>query len=125
MPRKRFISSFAFIATLLVAFLFFSQSKSSTFAANPPVHQETVSVTGYATSSLTTPTIQGGTNQLYLVSISSHKNINVTNVTGLGLTWTEIKAQCGSQNLNGTEIWRAFGSPGGGTVTVTFGASAI
>src|SRR3989344_2266807 len=125
MPGRRLALIIASFLTLFGTFFYTTQNKSTLYATNPPTHQETVSVTGYATSSLTTPTIQGGSNQLYLVSISSHKNINVTNVTGLGLTWTEIKAQCGSQNLNGTEIWRAFGSPGGGTVTVTFGASAI
>lgn len=110
------------IISLLLLLVLYSQNYVA--AANPPIHQQTVSATGYNVTSLTTATVQGGTNQLYLVSVTSHKNINVTQVTGLGLVWSEIKSQCGGTNQNGTEIWQAFGSPASGTVTVTFSAKA-
>lgn len=75
------------------------------------------------TGSVTTPAVAGGTNQLYLVSIANYQNVNVTGVSGLGLTWSEVKAQCSGRSTNGIEIWQAFGSPSSGAVTVTFAAT--
>jgi hypothetical protein len=123
MIPRRFLLTFCIIFVLIFAF-FTINAKHPVFAANPPTHMQTVTAKGYNISALTTPSIAGGSNQLYLMSISSHNNINVTTVAGLGLTWTEVKSQCGGLNQTGTEIWQAFGSPTSGNITVNFASQA-
>jgi hypothetical protein len=51
----------------------------------------------------------------------------VTGVSGLGLTWTLIQAQCAGRNQTGIEVWMAHGIPPGGSdgnVTATLAAAA-
>jgi len=88
---------------------------------------ETVSGTaeGAAITAVTTSTsITGITNQLYLASVSVNPNIDVTSVTGLGLTWTQVDQQCGYKGTTRTEVWRALGGATTGTVTATVAANA-
>jgi len=110
-----------FLSILLAGALFFSAFQNNNiYATTSPIHQQTVSSIATNTASVVTPSVNGGTNQLYLVAVNNYLNVNVNSVTGLGLTWSEIKAQCASANTTGIEIWKAFGSPSSGTVTVNF-----
>lgn len=121
MASRNLISKLAALSSLILLLPLLSTIKVQ--AANPPIYQETISKTGVNVTTLTTGNIQGGTNQLYLVTIANNRNINVTSVSGLGLSWSEIKSQCSGRNLTGIEIWRAFGSPtSAGPVTVSFAA---
>ena len=75
------------------------------------------------TSVTTNSSITGVANQLYLASITTNDNRDVTGVTGLGLTWTQVVEQCSGRGQERTEIWRStIGSPSTGTVTATLGA---
>lgn len=89
------------------------------------VHQETV--TGSSSSSTTVVTstnLVGGNGDLYLAAIVSRSRRVVSSVSGLGLTWTLVKAQCSGRNLTGVEVWMAQGTPAGsGTVTATFASA--
>ncbi len=62
---------------------------------------------------------------LYLAAISYKPNKVVTGVTGLGLTWTRVGAQCAGRAQTGIEVWKAQGTPSGsGVVTATLQSSA-
>ncbi|MGH7454676.1 MAG: InlB B-repeat-containing protein, partial [bacterium] len=86
------------------------------------VYQETK--TGASSSSTTVTTATNLTaigGDLYLAAIVSRSRKAVTGVSGMGLTWTLVKAQCSGRNLTGVEVWMARGTPNGnGTVTATF-----
>ena len=87
-------------------------------------HEESISANAAATSSLTTGTIQGGTDQLYVVAVANRENQGVATVSGGSLTWTERVDQCSGRNVQGLAIWTATGSPSSFTVTVTLDASS-
>jgi Abnormal spindle-like microcephaly-assoc'd, ASPM-SPD-2-Hydin len=48
---------------------------------------------------------------LYLAAISSKSYRPVTSVTGMGLNWILVDAQCGGRNATGVEVWMALGRP--------------
>jgi hypothetical protein len=71
------------------------------------------SVIGSGTSSpVNMASIQGGTDQTYVLFVATASNQDVTNVTGGGLTWTERVEQCGASGGTGTRVYTASGSPG-------------
>ncbi|MDZ7344555.1 MAG: choice-of-anchor D domain-containing protein, partial [candidate division KSB1 bacterium] len=88
-------------------------------------HEETQ--TGGSTGSTTVATsasLIGVNGHLYLAAISNRANRSVTSVSGLGLTWTRIKAQCTTKGRLGLEVWMAQGAPSGnGVVTAQFSAA--
>jgi hypothetical protein len=77
-------------------------------------------------SSVTTDqALSGVAGNLYLAAISYKPNVVVSSVTGLGLTWTRVGAQCAARAQTGIEVWRAQGSPSGsGVVTATLQGAA-
>jgi hypothetical protein len=80
-------------------------------------------VTGFKTNATTvsSSSIQGGSEQFYLATIANYQNKDVSGVTGLGLSWTKVVEQCGARSATGTEVWYATGSPAAaGMVTATF-----
>ncbi|MCG8605958.1 Ig-like domain-containing protein, partial [bacterium] len=88
-------------------------------------HEETV--TGSASESAVASTdgvltaVNGG---LYLAAISAKPLPQVTQVVGLGLTWTRIQAQCSGRSNTGVEVWMAQGLPAtDGAVTATLSSS--
>jgi uncharacterized repeat protein (TIGR02543 family) len=85
-------------------------------------HQQTV--TGTSSSSITVKTSSNLTamsGQLYLAAISMDAKVAVASVSGLGLNWTPVQAQCSGKNKTAIEIWMAKGAPtGSGAVTATF-----
>ena len=86
------------------------------------VYQETK--TGGSSNSTTVTTsanLTGADGHLYLAAISTTAKVAVTSVSGLGLNWTLVKAQCSGRNTTGVEIWAAQGAPSvSGAVTATF-----
>jgi len=64
----------------------------------------------------TNSSVTGYTNHLYLASISVTPNVDVTGVTGLGLSWTQVIEECGGNGVTRTEIWRALGSANSGSI---------
>jgi hypothetical protein len=88
------------------------------------VHEQSISSNGASTSSVTTGTISGGTNQLYIVAVANRSNVGVSTVSGGSLTWTERVDACGGRGQQGLALWTATGSPSSFTVTVTLGSSS-
>jgi hypothetical protein len=61
---------------------------------------------------------------LYLAVVSPRPNRAVTGVSGLGLSWTPVAAQCSARSIASVSVWRAIGTPtGAGAVTATFASS--
>ncbi len=78
-----------------------------------------------AAASVSTNAPLGGTaGDLYLAAVASKSLRSVTAVTGLGLTWTRVRAQCSGRSQTGVEIWSARGNPTPGVVTATLASSA-
>jgi cellulose synthase/poly-beta-1,6-N-acetylglucosamine synthase-like glycosyltransferase/transposase len=78
------------------------------------------------TSITTSASLTGVNDQLYLAVVSTKPNDAVSSVTGLGLTWTLVKAQCGARGQTRTEVWKALGTVSGdGTVTANFSTTPI
>ncbi|MCG3118584.1 MAG: hypothetical protein ALAOOOJD_00804 [bacterium] len=106
-----------------------NKSVTAIFTQNIPsgqiVHLETQ--TGLADTSLTVSTtahLIGAQGHLYLAAISTRPRTQVSSVSGLGLTWTLVKAQCSGQNRTGVEVWKAQGTPtSNGAVTATFASA--
>jgi len=83
------------------------------------VHEETR--TGGSSSLATVATsssLTAAVDQLYLAAISTKPNIGVNSVTGLGLTWTQVDAQCAGRNQTRVEVWMAQGTPSGNGVVM-------
>jgi hypothetical protein len=77
--------------------------------------------TSISSNSVTTASaVSAAANQFYLAAVSYKPNAVVTAVSGLGLTWTRVGAQCAGRSQTGIEVWRAQGAPSGnGLVTAT------
>jgi uncharacterized repeat protein (TIGR02543 family) len=95
---------------------------TAVFTAIQVAHQETQ--TGGSSSSTTVTTsesLTAASGQLYLAAISAKPHVNVDVVSGLGLSWMRVKAQCSGRNSSGIELWMAHGTPSGDDeVTATF-----
>ncbi len=91
------------------------------------VYEETQ--TGGSSSSATVTTsaqLTAASGHLYLAAIAAKSNETVTGVSGLGLNWTRVQAQCAGRNQTGVEVWMALGVPQGGSdgaVTATFASA--
>ena len=72
----------------------------------------------------TTLDLTGATDHLYLAVIATRQDRPVTTVTGLGLGWTLVKAQCAARKQTRLEVWQALGSATTGLVTATLAAAA-
>lgn len=90
-------------------------------------HEETK--TGGASSSTTvktTASVTAFSGHLYLAAISTRPKVAVTGVSGLGLSWSLVKAQCSARDRTGVEVWMAQGNPGGNSaVTATLATVPI
>lgn len=81
------------------------------------------SVTGESTGSnavTTTSALTAVAGQLYVATIASKPLENVGSVSGLGLDWTRVQAQCGARGQTGLDVWIGQGTVETGTVTATF-----
>jgi len=58
---------------------------------------------------------------VYLAAFSSKPHVDVTAVSGLGMTWQLVGAQCAGRSQTGVSVWSAHGAPTqSGPVTGTF-----
>jgi hypothetical protein len=72
----------------------------------------------------TAAAISGAASRFYLAAVSYKPNAVVTAVSGLGLAWTRVGAQCAGRSQTGIEVWSAHGVPSGdGLVTATMSAA--
>jgi hypothetical protein len=92
-------------------------------AAAPPSFQG--GATGGASgASVTTSTALPGTSgQLYVAAVATRPYQPVTAMSGLGLTWTPVAAQCSGRFATGVDVWIAQGPTAGGTVAATLAGS--
>lgn len=74
---------------------------------------------------LTTATaLTGVSGHLYLAAITSKPNVTVREVSGLGLTWTQVESQCSGRNRTGVKVWWAAGAEAGnGSVSAILASS--
>lgn len=79
------------------------------------VHEET-KTGGSSNSTLlaTAANLTAGKNRLYLAAIATKPKVSVSGVSGLGLDWTKVRAQCSGRDQTGAELWMAFGTPSAG-----------
>jgi hypothetical protein len=56
---------------------------------------------------------------LYLAAVATRGYQPVAGVTGMGLTWTLVKAQCAGRQQTAVEVWLGSGTPSTGVVTAT------
>lgn len=66
----------------------------------------------------------GGSNSVYIAFVATRSNVDVTNVTGLGLTWFLASEQCAARAQQRIESWYAFGAGTAGAVTASHAACA-
>ena len=81
---------------------------------------------GGAAASATVSTaagLGGAPGDLYLAGVAAKGLRTVTNVSGLGLTWTRVRAQCGGRSQTMVELWMARGTPSPGIVTATLSSA--
>jgi hypothetical protein len=68
--------------------------------------------------------LAGAEGHLYLAAIASKSDVIVTDVSGLGLVWEPVAAQCGARGQTGIALWQARGQPlGDGVVTANFASA--
>jgi hypothetical protein len=79
---------------------------------------------GNSSSAMTSVNSTGVAGHLYLAAVSTTPYVAVTTVSGLGLTWTRVRSQCGGQSQGGIDLWWAQGAAVSGRVTATLGSVA-
>ncbi|MGH2571610.1 MAG: hypothetical protein ACRDGR_10310, partial [bacterium] len=62
---------------------------------------------------------------LYLVAVAARGVRDVESVTGMGLAWTRVSAQCSGRGQTSVEVWRGTGQPTGGPVAASLDAVAV
>lgn len=87
-------------------------------------HAETQTGTQAAggTSTVSASLGAGGSDSMYVCFIATRSNVDVTGVTGLGLTWTSYGEQCGARAQQRIEQWYAYGAGSAGAVTAAHAA---
>jgi len=83
---------------------------------------------GSATSGTTVTTsssLQAEAGDVVLAAVTSKGYVNVTAVSGCGLTWTPVRAQCSGRLQTGVQVWRGTGTPIPGVVKATFASAPI
>lgn len=81
-------------------------------------HQLTITGVSSNSNTVSASPVIGPSHNIYLASISTRPNVTVSSVTGLGLTWTKVVAQCSGRGQTRVEVWKAKGTSQPGT-TVT------
>jgi hypothetical protein len=93
-------------------------------SATPPTFEEVREGSSAAVSSVTVTNLTGVAGHLYLAAISTRGNVPANAITGLGLNWTRLAAQCAGREQTGIEVWWAQGNATSGAVTATFNSAA-
>lgn len=117
------------VALGLLFALLVSSLATATPAAAAGVAFEGVS-TGAASASAVVATasaVPAAAGQLYLAAVTTKPgNSTVRSVSGLGLGWALVQAQCAGRGQARVEVWRAIGVPTGSTpVSASLSGSAL
>jgi len=90
-------------------------------ALEPTLEQVAGGAAENASSVSTAAPLAAGPGDLYLAAIAAKPDVAVTGVSGLGLAWSPVRAQCSGRGQTGIAIWQAHGEPtAGGVVTASF-----
>jgi hypothetical protein len=74
----------------------------------------------------TSTSLAAASGDLYLAAVAFRPHGSVTGVSGLGLGWTQLAAQCGARSQTGLSLWKAQGAPSGsGIVSATFSTAPL
>lgn len=84
---------------------------SSAGAGGAVVFEAVQSGGSTASSTVSAASVVAASNRLYLAAISTKPSVPVLSVSGLGLTWTRVRAQCAGRGTTAVEVWMAQGSP--------------
>lgn len=121
-PQKWILKGFLgrlFFSLHLFAFVSSVEAQSITF--------EEVQTGGSGSSTVTTSAnLTAVDYHLYLAAVVTKPgtNLSVDSVSGLGLSWTLVKAQCAGRNQQRVEVWKAIGTPSGdGTVSAALSST--
>ena len=62
---------------------------------------------------------------VYLAAVTAKRSPTVSDVSGMGLVWTELRTQCGGREQTGISLWTATAGPGSfnGVVTASLAGS--
>jgi hypothetical protein len=93
-------------------------------SATSPAFEEIRDGGASTTASVAVTNVTGVTGHVYLAAVSTRFNVDVSGITGLGLSWTRIAAQCAGREQTGIELWWAQGNATSGTVTATLASTA-
>ena len=91
------------------------------------VHEETkAGGSSNLTSVATATALSGAAKRLYLAAIATKPKVSVSGVSGLGLEWERVKAQCSGRDQTGVELWLAKGTPrSSGIVSASFSSAPV
>jgi len=103
-----------------------NKNVTANFTVARIVHEETQTGASSLVSTVATAAnLSGSARNLYLAAITTRPKIKVNSVTGLGLTWELVKAQCTGRNNVGVELWMAQGTPAqAGKITAALASTA-
>jgi hypothetical protein len=88
--------------------------------STPPTLEEVNQGGATASSTVTTDSsLTGVDGHFYLAAVSTKPYLSVSSMTGLGLTWTRLAAQCGGRSQTGIDLWWAQGNATTDVVTAT------
>jgi hypothetical protein len=110
--------------------LLMDAGKSVTASFDQPSGQsasvvEVVSGAAAASTSVSTAApISAANGQLYLAAIASKPDAAVLTVSGLGLAWSPVQAQCSARHQTGVAVWAAQGVPSGSSIVTATLAEA-
>lgn len=83
---------------------------------------QTGTQTGGGTSVVSASLGAGGADSLYICYVATRSNVDVSGVTGLGLTWTPYGEQCAARAQQRIEQFYAYGAGSAGAVTAAHAA---
>lgn len=102
----------------------FVTSSDVTVAVSSVVHGGTWTGGAADLNSVTTTGSIGAEGGLYIAAITTKPHVDVDSVSGLGLNWTELKAQCAGRSQTGVSVWYSLDPPAqSGTVTANLVAT--
>lgn len=87
-------------------------------------HQQTVTGGSSNSNRVTSGSVSAASGNIYLASVSTRTNIAVSSMSGMGLTWTRVAAQCAGRAQTRVEIWKGTGTPSSGAVTANLSSSS-
>jgi hypothetical protein len=95
-------------------------------ATTPPTVQQIAQGGSSGSDAVTTATLlEGVAGHLYLAAVSTKPFRQVTEMTGLGLTWNRLTTQCAGRSQTGLDLWWAQGDASTGEVTATLASSTL